>query len=137
LPARISSAGTASWLLPDRMGSIRNVVDTSGAVINALTYDAFGNVVSESSPTNGGEYKYDGYRFDVESGLFRPDPSVACYYDPATGRWRSEDPIGFGGGDANLWRYVGNQVINSSNVCIIILHAAIRANPQRISSQIP
>jgi len=57
LPARISSAGTASWLLPDRMGSIRNVVDASGAVINALTYDAFGNVVSESSPTNGGEYK--------------------------------------------------------------------------------
>jgi len=62
---------------------------------------------------------------------------VACYYDPATGRWRSEDPIGFGGGDANLWRYVGNQVINSSNVCIIILHAAIRANPKRISSEFP
>jgi hypothetical protein len=24
------------------------------------------------------------------------------------GRWLSEDPIGFGGGDANLYRYVGN-----------------------------
>ncbi len=25
------------------------------------------------------------------------------------GRWISEDPIGFGGGDANLYRYVGNE----------------------------
>ena len=30
-------------------------------------------------------------------------------YDPTIGRWLSEDPIGFEGGDANLYRYVGNQ----------------------------
>ena len=29
-------------------------------------------------------------------------------YDPTIGRWFSEDPIGFEGGDANLYRYVGN-----------------------------
>jgi RHS repeat-associated protein len=28
------------------------------------------------------------------------------YYDSATGRFISEDPIGFGGSDANLYRYV-------------------------------
>jgi hypothetical protein len=29
-------------------------------------------------------------------------------YDPRVGRWLSQDPIGFAGGDANLYRYVGN-----------------------------
>lgn len=29
-------------------------------------------------------------------------------YDPTIGRWFTEDPIGFDGGDANLYRYVGN-----------------------------
>jgi RHS repeat-associated protein len=32
----------------------------------------------------------------------------ARWYDPATGRWLSTDPIGFGGGDVNLYRMVGN-----------------------------
>jgi RHS repeat-associated protein len=31
------------------------------------------------------------------------------WYDAGTGRWLSEDPIGFAGGDGNLYRYVGNQ----------------------------
>ena len=30
------------------------------------------------------------------------------WYDPAVGRWISEDPIGFAGGDANRTRYVAN-----------------------------
>ncbi len=29
-------------------------------------------------------------------------------YDPTIGRWLSRDPIGFEGGDSNLYRYVGN-----------------------------
>ena len=32
----------------------------------------------------------------------------ARYYDAAVGRFLSEDPIGFDGGDANYYRYVGN-----------------------------
>jgi hypothetical protein len=30
-------------------------------------------------------------------------------YDPTIGRWLSEDPIGFEAGDANKYRYVGNE----------------------------
>jgi RHS repeat-associated protein len=33
------------------------------------------------------------------------------WYDARVGRWLSEDPIGFAGGDGNLYRYVGNRVI--------------------------
>jgi uncharacterized protein RhaS with RHS repeats len=33
-------------------------------------------------------------------------------YDSKTGRWMQQDPIGFAGGDANLYRYVGNSPTN-------------------------
>ncbi|MBY0516242.1 MAG: RHS repeat-associated core domain-containing protein [Bacteriovoracaceae bacterium] len=33
----------------------------------------------------------------------------ARYYDPSSGRFLSEDPIGFAGGDFNLYRYVSNR----------------------------
>lgn len=36
----------------------------------------------------------------------------ARYYDPAIGRFISEDPTGFGGGDVNLYAYVGGNPIN-------------------------
>ncbi len=75
LLARIIS-GTAAWFLADRMGSVRNVVDNTGALIDTLTYDGYGNVTNETSPANGGQYKYYGYRYDGETGLYRPDPST-------------------------------------------------------------
>jgi len=36
----------------------------------------------------------------------------ARYYDAETGRFISEDPIGFEGGDVNLYSYVGNNPIS-------------------------
>jgi hypothetical protein len=36
-------------------------------------------------------------------------------YDPGVGRWLEQDPIGFSGGDPNLYRYVGNAPTNASD----------------------
>jgi hypothetical protein len=36
-------------------------------------------------------------------------------YDPTIGRWTQEDPIAFEGGDANLYRYVGNDPVNATD----------------------
>src|SRR5208283_1618081 len=36
-------------------------------------------------------------------------------YDPTTGRWLSQDPIGFFGGDPNLYRYTGNDPTNATD----------------------
>lgn len=33
-------------------------------------------------------------------------------YDPGTGRWTARDPIGFAGGDSNLYGYVVNDPVN-------------------------
>ena len=36
-------------------------------------------------------------------------------YEPSTGRWMSEDPIAFSGGDPDLYRYVGNDATNATD----------------------
>ena len=115
LLTQIASGGAAAWMLTDRMGSVRNVVDNTGAVLDAITYDGYGNVTNETSPANGGQYKYDGYRFDGESGLYRPDPSKGRLYNPAVGIWYGRDPSGFGAGDANLYRYLWNSPPNATD----------------------
>ena len=42
-------------------------------------------------------------------------PYRAPWFDPQTGRFVSEDPLGFGAGDANLNRYVGNDPLNKTD----------------------
>lgn len=46
---------------------------------------------------------------DVHTGLLK---FGARDYDPQTGRWTSVDPIRFGGGQGNLYVYVGNDPVN-------------------------
>ena len=103
--AKVSSGGATSWFLPDRLGSVRDITNASGAVVDHLDYDGFGNVINETSQTNGDRYKWTGREFDSETGL---QYNWARYYDPKTGRWTSSDPLSFAAGDTNLYRYVAN-----------------------------
>ncbi len=54
-------------------------------------------------------YRFAGRELDAESGLYY---MRARYYDPALGRWISEDPIGIAGG-ANLFAYASNDPVNA------------------------
>jgi RHS repeat-associated protein len=49
---------------------------------------------------------------DSETGLYSLG---ARYYDPTSGRFQSQDPIGFRAGDANLYCYVGNNPVNATD----------------------
>jgi RHS repeat-associated protein len=51
----------------------------------------------------------EGYQSDPDSGLMLLG---ARYYDPSIGRFISRDPIRYRGGDANLYRYCGNNPVN-------------------------
>jgi RHS repeat-associated protein len=104
--ARVAANGTAAWYLRDNINSVRQVVGPTGTVLDAITYDSFGNVLSETNPSAGDRFKYTGREYDAELGVYY---YRARYYDPATGRFLGEDPKGFGAGDSNLYRYVGNQ----------------------------
>jgi RHS repeat-associated protein len=105
------ASGTVAWILVDRMGSVRNVLDDTGAIIDAIEYDGFGNIVSEMNPSSGGSYKFAGYRLESETGLNRPDTTTGRYYNSLVGVWMERDPIRFHAEEANLYRYVGNNPV--------------------------
>jgi RHS repeat-associated protein len=52
---------------------------------------------------------YPGQYFDEETGLHY---NWQRYYDPETGRYTKTDPVGFDGGDTNLYRYALNSPQN-------------------------
>jgi RHS repeat-associated protein len=100
--------GNVIWDLTDHLGTIRDLVNNNGAVINHLTYDSFGNIISKTNDVLNTRYLFTGREFDKETGLYY---YRARYYNPSTGRFIIEDPIGFDGVDVNLYRYVGNSPI--------------------------
>jgi YD repeat-containing protein len=51
--ARFSAAGTIAWYLADQLGSVRDLANQSGTVIDHIKYDSFSKVISESQPANG------------------------------------------------------------------------------------
>jgi RHS repeat-associated protein len=102
--------GTISWSLADRQGSIVDLVDEGGTVLNHFVYDSFGSRTQTSSVEF--RYGYTGRELDRETGLYY---YRARYYAPTTGRFISEDPMGFGAGDTNLYRYVFNSPTNATD----------------------
>jgi RHS repeat-associated protein len=94
---------TVNWALVDNLGTVRDVIDSQGVVLNHLVYDSFGQVQSETNTSFDFRYGYTGRERDQETGL---NYNRARYYDTATGEFLSEDPLSFGAGDYNLSRYV-------------------------------
>jgi RHS repeat-associated protein len=105
LLARETSGGTVAWYLQDRLGTVRDIVDNTGALIDHIDYGVFGNVLSESSSVNGDRFKFAGMQYDAVVGSYCDN---ARWYDPRLGRFVSPDPMRFTAGDADLYRYVGN-----------------------------
>ena len=93
------------WYLVDRLGSVRQIVDGAGTILDEISYDSFGGILSESNPTQGDRFKFTGREYSPELGIYY---YRARWYDPSAGRFISQDPIGFSAGDVNLYRYVGN-----------------------------
>ncbi|MDP0491770.1 MAG: RHS repeat-associated core domain-containing protein [Verrucomicrobiota bacterium JB023] len=99
------------WFHTDQSGSVRQVLDETGAVIATLDYDAFGGIrsLTEVSPGDAGEIRYAGRWTDPVTGL---SDNRARFYDPQLGRFLNEDPLGFDGGDSNIYRYSTNDPYN-------------------------
>lgn len=98
----------AFWVLTDPLGTVRRVLNaTNGVVVASLQYDSFGNpaAATGAQPPPTGRFGFAGREWDATTGLYY---NRARYYDPDMGRFISEDPIGFAGGDSNLYRYAQN-----------------------------
>ncbi len=107
-PDALERAGATYMLVKDERGSVRFVVDaSSGVVAQALVYDAFGRVLSDSSP-GFQPFGFAGGLYDADTGLVR---FGARDYDPETGSFTRKDPSRFGGGE-NLYAYAAGDPIN-------------------------
>lgn len=54
-------------------------------------------------------FQYTGRELDSETGLYF---YRARYYDPTTGRFLREDPLGLNSGQVNFYSYAGNQPVD-------------------------
>lgn len=93
------------YFLRDHLGSTTGLTNSLGALVSQIGYDSFGNPVNGPTLTR---YSYTGREFDSDTGLYY---YRARWYDAKVGRFISEDPLGFGGGD-NQFRYAGNNPQN-------------------------
>jgi len=107
--ARIGESGDVDWYLTDHLGSVRQIVQTDGTILDEIDYDSFGQILNETNPANGDRFKYTAREWDAILGQYH---YRARYYGPDIGRFYSEDPLRFEAGDPNLYRYVFNSPTN-------------------------
>jgi RHS repeat-associated protein len=112
VPEWLLKGGEKYRIITDHLGSPRLVVNaTNGAIVQRMDYDAWGNITNDSNP---------GFQpFGFAGGLYDQDTKLTRFgardYDAETGRWTAKDPIGFNGGNENLYAYVNNDPINRTD----------------------
>jgi len=90
LVARDADAAGRLYLHEDHLGSIVAFTDLGGNVIDEITYDAFGAVVSRTAAGATATIGFAGGEFDGATGLLY---LKARYYHPHFGRFLSVDPL--------------------------------------------
>ena len=91
----------------DHLGTPLAMTNQAQQVVWSASYLPFGEavIVTETVKNN---FRFPGQYYDAETGLHY---NYHRYYDPATGRYVSADPIGLDGG-INLFAYVENNPLN-------------------------
>ncbi|MET3493391.1 RHS repeat-associated core domain-containing protein [Variovorax boronicumulans] len=96
----------------DHLGTPHELTDHEGRIAWSAQYKAWGEAreaISEAGRRAGfaNPIRFQGQYFDAETGLHY---NRYRYYDPASGRYVSRDPLGLAGGH-NLHVYVGNNPV--------------------------
>jgi len=102
---------TTYYYLQDNPGKIVALLKKTGsttAIANHYAYDPFG-VSQGGTVTVPDALQFGAREYDAETQLYY---NRARYYDPAVGRFVSEDPAGLSAG-INLYAYAGNDPVNN------------------------
>jgi RHS repeat-associated protein len=111
-PAVTGSTWTPSFYGYDGGGSVRQLINSLGVVTDEYEYDAFGNSFTKSGTTPN-NYLYRGEQYDSDLGLYY---LRARYYNPATGRFLSRDPLEGNAHDPETlhkYLYAGGDPVNA------------------------
>jgi len=100
-------SGTSRFLATDHLGSVRALTDATGTRVAAYDFDPSGRPILTSG-NDSGAVGFTGHRWQANGDLW-----LTMYrgYDPDTGRWISEDPIGPDAQSLNYYDYVDNSPI--------------------------
>jgi RHS repeat-associated protein len=102
--------GNSEYYLKDHLGSAVALTDQSGNLATQYAYSPYGQV-SKTGTSSNNYFTYTG-REDDSTGLYY---YRARYYSPDLKRFTAEDPIGFSGGQSNLYGYVGGNPTSASD----------------------
>jgi RHS repeat-associated protein len=94
-----TEGGKTQIYLTDALGTVVGLANTDGSVATTYAYDPNGTPAASGTPSSS-PYTFTGREDDGTGLLFYR----SRYYDPQTGRFISQDPIGYAGG-ANLYQY--------------------------------
>ncbi len=92
----------------DHLGSIRELVDTSGNIKAQYIYSPYGVVTKVAGSTGiDSDFQYASYYYHAPSGL-----NLTMYraYSASLGRWLTRDPVGYSA-VVNLYAYVGGESV--------------------------
>jgi RHS repeat-associated protein len=106
------------------IGSVYGLTSTSGTLVEAYQYDAYGHPTVFGTDSNGmvnfnaahivasgvsqvaNPFLFTGLRYDPETGLYFVE---ARYLNPIQGRFIQQDPLGLDGGTPNLYIYAADR----------------------------
>lgn len=112
VPEYMVVGSTTYRFVTDHLGSPRLIVNAAtGAVVQRIDYDEWGQVLADSNP-GFQPFGFAGGLYDRDTGLVR---FGARDYDPSVGRWTSKDPVRFRGGDTNLYAYTASNPVNETD----------------------
>ena len=109
MPVAMTRSDGTYYLAYDQVGSLRIVADASGNVVKRIEYDSFGNIITDTAPAFEVPFGFAGGLHDRDTRLVRFGYRD---FDPDIGRWTAKDPIGFAGGDTDLYGYCLNDPVN-------------------------
>ena len=98
-----------TWHFPDNLGSIRDILAQKATQYETIGYSSYGNALIKSGDEIIDRYLFTGREKGPDSNLWN---YRSRFYDSATGKFLSQDKIGFLGKDFNLSRYVQNSPSN-------------------------
>ncbi len=101
--------GKEFYLAVDQVGSVFIVADDQGNELKRIIYDSFGNVLVDTN-------EQFNLPIGFASGLNDKDTGLVHFgfreYDPEVGRFTAQDPLGYGGGDVDVYGYCLDDPIN-------------------------